>query len=98
MHRLEGKNAIVTGAGRGIGMAIAKKFLIEGARVLICDLVMDRLEGAAHELSDFGTVYHLPGDLTDPAYCDELVKQAQQQLGEIHILSLIHISEPTRPY
>lgn len=87
MLRLEGKNAIVTGAGRGIGKAIAKKFLIEGARVLICDLVTDRLADAAQELSDFGIVYHLPGDLTDPAYCDELVKQAQERLGELHILA-----------
>jgi 3-oxoacyl-[acyl-carrier protein] reductase len=87
MRRLEGKNAIITGAARGIGKAIAKKFLVEGARVLLCDIASDRLASTAHELSDFGTVYHTPGDLTDPAYCDELVKHAQERFGELHILA-----------
>ena len=87
MLRLEGRNAIITGAGRGIGKAIAQKFLIEGARALICDIAADRLEDAAHHLSNFGTVYHMPGDLTDPAYCDALVKHAQERLGELHILA-----------
>ncbi len=87
MLRLEGKNAIVTGAGRGIGKAIAKKFLVEGARVLICDIASERLADATHDLSDFGSVYPMPGDLTDPAYCDELIKCAQERFGELHILA-----------
>ncbi len=87
MLRLEGKNAIVTGAARGIGKAIAKKFLIEGARVLLCDIASDRLTSTAHELGTFGTVFDLPGDLTDSAYCDELVTHAQKRFGELHILA-----------
>jgi 3-oxoacyl-[acyl-carrier protein] reductase len=87
MLRLGGKSAIVTGAGRGIGKAIAQKFLVEGARVLICDIVPERLEAAAHDLSAFGTVYAMPGDLTDPAVCEALVERAQQHFGELHVLA-----------
>lgn len=84
--RLQGKHALITGAGRGIGKAIARKFLEEGASVLICDIVPDRLESAAHELKAFGTVYHLAGDVTDTAFHDTLIQHIQDILGEIHIL------------
>src|SRR5215216_6540241 len=53
---LEGKSAIVTGAGRGIGKAIASRFLEEGARVMICDLDEARLKAAREELAALGEV------------------------------------------
>ena len=87
MGRLEGKNAIVTGAGRGIGKAIARKFLAEGARILICDVVSDRLNSASQELSALGTVQSMIGDLTDSAFCDALVAHAMESLGELDILA-----------
>lgn len=86
MLRLEGKNAIITGAGRGIGKAIAHKFLVEGARVLLCDVVPERLETAVHELNALGKVYHLAGDVTDTSFHDALIQHTQNTLGEIHIL------------
>jgi 3-oxoacyl-[acyl-carrier protein] reductase len=87
MLRLEGKNAIVTGAGRGIGKAIAAKFLREGARLLICDIVPDRIANTAQELSGLGVVHHLAGDVTDPAFCEALVNRAQEVFGEINVLA-----------
>ena len=54
--RLEGESAIVTGAGRGIGKVIARRFLHEGARVQICDLEPERLEAAREDLAAIGTV------------------------------------------
>jgi 3-oxoacyl-[acyl-carrier protein] reductase len=86
MLRLEGKTAIVTGAGRGIGKAIARKFLQEGARLLVCDVVPDRIAAAASDLSQYGTVQSLPGDVTAPAFCDRLITRAQEMFGELNIL------------
>ncbi len=55
--RLQGKYAIVTGAGRGIGRAVVKRFLQEGSEVLVCDVGRERLGGAQEELANFGTVH-----------------------------------------
>ncbi len=86
MLRLEGKSAIITGAGRGIGKAIARKFLQEGARVLICDIVPDRAEAAVQELSQDGEIHALAGDVSDASFCDALVQRAQELFGELNIL------------
>jgi len=84
--KLEGKSSIVTGAGRGIGKAIATKFLMEGSSVLICDLVGERIRSAVEELRQFGRVEGIPGDVTDPVFCRELVQQASVRLGGLNIL------------
>lgn len=86
MLRLEGKTAIITGAGRGIGQAIAKKFLLEGARVLICDIVPDRLEQTALELAAFGEVHSLVGDVSRSDFCDAVVQKAIHVFGSTNIL------------
>ena len=86
MRRLEGKNAIITGAGRGIGKAIARKFLNEGATVFVCDVVSDRLETAVNDLQTSGQVYHMAGDITDRSFCHALLQTAQASMGDIDIL------------
>jgi 3-oxoacyl-[acyl-carrier protein] reductase len=86
MLRLEGKSAIVTGAGRGIGKAIAKKFLQEGARLVVCDLVADRIAASAQELSQNGEVHYLAGDVTNLAFCEALIGEAQAKFGELNVL------------
>ena len=52
--RFEGKVAILTGAGSGIGLATAKRFGSEGARVIIADLKQDRAEAAASQVKKAG--------------------------------------------
>jgi 3-oxoacyl-[acyl-carrier protein] reductase len=86
VKRLEGKRAIVTGAGRGIGKAIAQKFLAEGASLLVTDLVADRLASTAAELAAAGEVHSLPGDVADAAFCERLVADALHRLGGLDIL------------
>jgi 3-oxoacyl-[acyl-carrier protein] reductase len=86
MLRLENKNAIITGSARGIGKAIARKFLAEGARVLLCDIAAERLAATAQELAPYGTVYTLAGDLTDAVFCQTLVDEAQARLGGLDVL------------
>lgn len=86
MLRLEGKTAIITGAGRGIGQAIAKKFLLEGARVLLCDIVPERLELTTLELAAFGEVHSLVGDVSRSEFCDAVVQKSLDVLGSINIL------------
>jgi len=84
--RLDGKSAIVTGAGRGIGKAIARKFLVEGAGVIACDLVPDRLLATTRELDAVGRIHGIPGDVTDAAVCAGLVRAAQGRFDRLDIL------------
>lgn len=86
MLRLEGKSAIITGAGRGIGKAIATKFLQEGARLLICDIVPERIAATTQELSQYGEVHSMVGDVTSADFCASLVKRAQDLFGELNVL------------
>jgi len=84
--KLEGKCAIVTGGGRGIGKAIATKFLREGSSVFICDLVEERTMSAVEELRQHGEIDGLSGDVTDPVFCDELVRRALESLSDLNVL------------
>ncbi len=70
------KNALVTGAAGGIGQAIVKQLRAQGARVAVADRATDEIEAEAH----------LPGDLLDPTYCDQLASAAQQALGGLDIV------------
>lgn len=84
--RLQGKAAIVTGAGRGIGKAIARKFLQEGAEVFVCDVDGDRLEDARRELASLGTVHGEAANVPSRDEVEELVGRARVALGRIDVL------------
>ena len=86
MLRLEGKNAIITGAGGGIGKAIAQKFLQEGANVLLCDIDEERMGNTAEQLKQLGTVYTIVGDVSDTIFCQALVQKGVALFGAIDVL------------
>ncbi|OYW33681.1 MAG: hypothetical protein B7Z41_04705 [Rhizobiales bacterium 12-66-7] len=89
---LTDRTAIVTGASRGIGFAIAARLLAEGARVAICGRDISRLEAAAERLHASGgggtgaTVLPVVADTSVPADRDRLVAATLEQLGPVDIL------------
>jgi len=76
LHRFKNQCALVTGAAGGIGRAIVNRLRAEGARVAVADQHNNELEGDIL----------LPGDLTDPAYCDGLCQQAFEAMGQLDIV------------
>jgi NAD(P)-dependent dehydrogenase (short-subunit alcohol dehydrogenase family) len=84
MTRLAGKNALITGAARGIGLAFAQAYVAEGARVAIADIDIDRARTAAAELGDAAMAVEM--DVTDQASIDNALAQVADGFGRIDIL------------
>jgi NAD(P)-dependent dehydrogenase (short-subunit alcohol dehydrogenase family) len=82
---LSGKKALVTGATKGIGRAIAETLLAEGASVAICARDSAGVDAAVAEMSSLGTVYGAPVDAGDGASLTGWVASAADQLGGIDI-------------
>ena len=80
--KLEGRVAIVTGAGQGIGRAIAEKLRDEGASVIVAD---KNSETAAKTAAEIGGTAHVT-DVSDPDQVSALVAAAVDQFGKIDIL------------
>ncbi|MBI5959534.1 MAG: SDR family oxidoreductase, partial [Chloroflexi bacterium] len=86
--RFEGKIAIVTGSGRGIGKTIAQQFASEGADVVL-NYFRNRepAEETAQEIAAFGHRVHLVrADMGDPEDVERLVDETVQTLGGVDIL------------
>jgi 3-oxoacyl-[acyl-carrier protein] reductase len=81
MDRLTDRTAIVTGASRGIGLAIAQRLLDEGARVVITARKPDALAEAAAELGGEDRVRWVAGSADDPAHQDEVIATATEAFG-----------------
>lgn len=80
---LEGKRALVTGASRGLGLAIAKTLAAEGARVAMNARSGDALDRAVKGVRGAVAV---PGDVTNPAECDAIVQRMNAELGGLDVL------------
>src|SRR5581483_3254624 len=84
---LEGKTALVSGAGRGIGRAIATKLKACGASVMINDLDESAVRETKCQLDCGGErVDYLAGDLTDPSFPEKLVKATIEKFGSVDII------------
>lgn len=84
MGKLEGKIAVVTGGNSGIGLATAKRFVAEGARVFITGRRADDLERTVQEIGSQATAFH--GDVSVLADLDRLYDFVGQEAGRIDVL------------
>lgn len=82
---LKGKTAVVTGASKGIGYAVAKQFLQEGARVAIIARNETELKLAAEELKEFGEVYACAGDASKAEDIDTFAEQVYRHFGRMDV-------------
>jgi len=84
---LEGRVALITGGGTGIGFAIAKEYARLGARLVLASRSADHLEPAARKLNALGVeAIAVPTDVRVPEQVDRLVSETVQRFGSIDIL------------
>ncbi|MEB1805875.1 MAG: 3-ketoacyl-ACP reductase [Bacillaceae bacterium] len=87
MNSLSGKNALITGAGRGIGRAIAIALAKEGVNVGLLGLNMSNLEKLTSELESYGvTISAATADVANLEAVEHAVEHIQSDLGSIDIL------------
>ena len=85
--RFEGKNVIVTGAGQGIGRAIADRFGAEGATVMVIGRRPEPLDQAVREITAAGgSAWAYPADVSDTAQVDAAVAAASERMGTVDVL------------
>ena len=80
------KVAVVTGAARGIGLAISKKFLEEGFRVAILDIDQKTLSQTMKQFFDTNNVLGLECDVSEPDQVDQSVNRVVEEFGRIDVL------------
>jgi 3-oxoacyl-[acyl-carrier protein] reductase len=87
MKLLEGKSAIVTGSGRGIGRAVAKLFAQHGANVVVNDLEGEIAEAVVGEIkTSGGRAVACVGTVTGPEFPERIVRTAVEEFGKLDII------------
>ncbi len=84
---LEGKVAVVTGGGSGIGEATAKRFAREGARVVICGRTKEKLEATIEDAGEYGhRIVDIEADISDLKDVQRLFNEVEARWGRLDIL------------
>ena len=84
--RLQDRVAIVTGGGSGIGTAYTRRFLAEGAKVMIADIGEEQGRRAAADLAGDGDVEFVRTDIADPASAQAAVDATVERFGRVDVL------------
>jgi 3-oxoacyl-[acyl-carrier protein] reductase len=85
MALLDGRTTVITGGAQGIGLAIARRFVAEGARVVLGDLDLDATQDAAKQLGGPGTASAVRCDVTSAEQVSELITRATQEFGSLDV-------------
>lgn len=85
---IEGKRALVLASSQGLGLGIATRLCEEGARVMVCGRVEEKLQGVTKDLNDncAGTAEYVVADLSDPGSAAVIYGAAKDKLGGVDIL------------
>jgi NADP-dependent 3-hydroxy acid dehydrogenase YdfG len=86
MGKLDGKVAVITGGGSGVGRATALLFLREGAKVVIAGRDGTKLADVAAAAKAGTNLRTIPTDVTSPAQCQTLIQTATEAFGRVDIL------------
>lgn len=87
MKRLDGKVAVITGAGSGIGAATARLFAHEGARLALVDIRDEAVEQVAEEIrSKGGEVYAMQADVSNSVEVSAFIERTVSMFGKLDIL------------
>jgi NAD(P)-dependent dehydrogenase (short-subunit alcohol dehydrogenase family) len=85
--KLEGKVALITGSGRGIGQTMALLFAREGADIAVSDVDLQTAERTAAEIRSIGRkAIAIKADVGEPQEVDRMVDRTLKELGDLHIL------------
>lgn len=87
-QRFRGRAAIVTGAAKGVGVAIARRLAQEGADVLIADIAKDGAVHSAGKLEEETgrRIVAFAGDLSQPGVAEDMVRRAVDEFGRVDAL------------
>ena len=86
MALLAGRIAVVTGGAQGLGLAIARQFIEEGARVVLGDLDLDRTREAAEQLGGPTLAHAVRCDVTSSSEVEGLIAAALEHFGGLHVM------------